>query len=119
MKRDNAKNHKVEITKMITDPELVSEIAFQLKKSPEEVRGLMSIIIEAMRKMLDLNGAVCIRRLGRIFLKQRKRQRMRNFEGKIIDMPTTLMIRFFPAQSLRSFINVKIKKDREAKLREK
>jgi nucleoid DNA-binding protein len=113
------KNYKVEITKMITDPELISEVGRELGLTPEQSRDTIHKVVEAIRKVLDMNGYVCIRRLGRIFLKQRKKQRIKNFEGRIVEVPNTLMIRFFPAQSLRSFVNVKMKKDRELKIQGK
>ena len=109
-------NYKFEKHSSHTDPELVSKIARELDTSTFKAKEILTIVVECIRGCLDTNGFVNIRRLGRFNIRQRKRMRMKNFSGVMIEIPLIYELRFSSSSSLRSFINKKVLKDKNAKL---
>jgi len=106
-------NKRIEKFSSGTDPELISMIAKELNISVWETKKILNVTIDSVRKCIDLNGYVNLRRLGRLFIKPRKRSRFKNFRGKIIEIPVMYMVRFKSSDSMRRFVNRKLAKDRD------
>ena len=106
-------NKKIETNKSGTDPEFITMFAREANISPWEAKDVVNKFVNCLKKCIDLNGHVNVRRLGRLYIRQRKRSRFRNFNGKMVEIPLIYMLKFKASDSIRSFVNRKLIRDRD------
>ena len=112
------KNIKRDKLSSSTDDEFVSMVRRELNISSDETRELIKTFIECLRKCIDINGHINLRRLGKFYISTSKRGKFRNFQGHMVDVPILYMLKFSASDSLRRMINRKVKIDKDKKLGE-
>lgn len=102
-------NHKIEKgLGASTDPELISEIAREMNISTIEAKTFINIFIDKVCMCLKNNRVVNIRRLGRFYLTRRKKMKFITFQGKKVEIPVLLSVKFRPSHSIRSVVNQEV-----------
>lgn len=94
-----------------TDEELLYYIAKEMRESPEDCKEILNKIVEAIRKCLNNESVINIRRLGEFHLKRKKPSKRRNFKGELKLQDKYYMIRFKPAPSFKEMINKSAKEE--------
>lgn len=102
-----------------TDPELVSELARVMKLPVQEVKTIIDYITNGIKKNLETNGVVNIRKFGRFYICKRKRAKFKNFKGVMVEIPISYSVKFKASSSLRSLVNRSLVVNKGKALREK
>jgi nucleoid DNA-binding protein len=102
-----------------TDPELVSELARVMKLPVQEVKTVIDYITDGIKKNLEKNGVVNIRKFGRFYICKRKRAKFKNFKGVMVEIPISYSVKFKASSSLRSLVNRSLVVNKGKALREK
>ena len=114
------KNYKIEKgLGSKTDPELVSELSRIMKLPVQEVKTIIDYIMNGIKKNLETNGAVNIRKFGRFYICKRKRAKFKNFKGVMVEIPISYSVKFKASSSLRSLVNRSLVVNKGKALREK
>jgi nucleoid DNA-binding protein len=100
------------------DRQLISEYARREEISPQEAERRIQIIIDCIRDVLMVASRVQLRRLGTLWLGERKCGYKNNHTGhKESRIPLIKTIRFKPAKSLKQAVNTKVKDNLVSKFR--
>lgn len=114
------KNYKIEKgLGSKTDPELVSELSRIMKLPVQEVKTIIDYIMNGIKKNLETNGVVNIRKFGRFYICKRKRAKFKNFKGIMVEIPISYSVKFKASSSLRSLVNRSLVVNKGKALREK
>lgn len=114
------KNYKIEKgLGSKTDPELVSDLIKALKMPAQEVKTLIDFVTDSIKKNLERNGVVNIRKFGRFYICKRKRAKFKNFKGVMVEIPISYSVKFKASSSLRSLVNRSLVVNKGKILREK
>jgi len=91
------------------DKQLISEYARRENVSPQEAERRIKSMIDAIRDVLHLASRVHLRRLGTLWLQDRKCGFKNQHTGVKERMVFIKSIRFKPAKSLKQAVNEKTK----------
>jgi len=102
-----------------TDPELISGLMRDLKLPAQEVKTLLDYVTDGIKKNLEINGVVNIRKFGRFYICKRKRARFKNFKGVTVEIPISYSVKFKASSTLRSMVNRSLVVNKGKALRDK
>jgi len=88
-----------------TDPELLTGLARLMNISVIETKTIVDNVMNGIKKNLELNGVVNIRKFGRFYISKRKKARFKNFKGVMVEIPISYSVKFKASSSLRSLVN--------------
>lgn len=88
-----------------TDPELLTGISRLMNVPIQEARTIVDNVMNEIKRNLELNAVVNIRKFGRFYISRRKKARFKNFKGVMVEIPISYSVKFKASSSLRSLVN--------------